>query len=46
MPELCPFLFFILLQIPLPLSTMLILCIDVGTDMCALFGRVGWGVLS
>lgn len=32
-PEIAPFLFFILFQVPLPLSTVLILCIDLGTDM-------------
>jgi sodium/potassium-transporting ATPase subunit alpha len=32
-PELVPFLTFIVLQIPLPLSTVLILCVDLGTDM-------------
>jgi sodium/potassium-transporting ATPase subunit alpha len=32
-PELIPFLTFIILQIPLPLSTVLILCVDLGTDM-------------
>eukprot|EP00028_Trichosphaerium_sp_Am-I-7-wt_P007722 CAMPEP_0168514466 /NCGR_PEP_ID=MMETSP0405-20121227/4128_1 /TAXON_ID=498012 /ORGANISM="Trichosphaerium sp, Strain Am-I-7 wt" /LENGTH=989 /DNA_ID=CAMNT_0008533601 /DNA_START=42 /DNA_END=3007 /DNA_ORIENTATION=- len=32
-PEITPFLAFIVLQIPLPLSTVLILCIDLGTDM-------------
>lgn len=32
-PEISPFLMFILLEIPLPLSTVLILCIDLGTDM-------------
>lgn len=32
-PEIGPFLSFIVLQIPLPLSTVLILCIDLGTDM-------------
>lgn len=32
-PELLPFLGFIVFQIPLPLSTILILCIDVGTDV-------------
>jgi len=32
-PELCPFLLFILIGIPLPLSTLLILCVDVGTDL-------------
>jgi sodium/potassium-transporting ATPase subunit alpha len=32
-PEIAPFLLFIVLQVPLPLSTVLILCIDLGTDM-------------
>jgi sodium/potassium-transporting ATPase subunit alpha len=32
-PEIAPFLFFIIFQVPLPLSTVLILCIDLGTDM-------------
>jgi len=32
-PEISPFLFFIIFQVPLPLSTVLILCIDLGTDM-------------
>jgi len=32
-PELIPFLTFIVVQIPLPLSTVLILCVDLGTDM-------------
>ena len=32
-PELIPFLTFIILKIPLPLSTVLILCVDLGTDM-------------
>lgn len=32
-PELTPFLFFIILQIPLALPTVLILFIDLGTDM-------------
>lgn len=32
-PEISPFLIFILLQVPLPLPTILILCIDLGTDM-------------
>ena len=32
-PELCPFLLFIVIGIPLPLSTLLILCVDVGTDL-------------
>ena len=33
MPELIPFLAFVIVQIPLPMSTILILCIDVGTDV-------------
>ncbi|KAM9242057.1 sodium/potassium-transporting ATPase subunit alpha-4 [Dugong dugon] len=32
-PEITPFLLFILLSIPLPLGTITILCIDLGTDM-------------
>lgn len=32
-PQLVPFLVFIILQIPLPLTTVLILCIDLGTDI-------------
>ncbi|XP_045154307.1 sodium/potassium-transporting ATPase subunit alpha-4 [Echinops telfairi] len=32
-PEITPFLIFILLSIPLPLGTITILCIDLGTDM-------------
>jgi sodium/potassium-transporting ATPase subunit alpha len=32
-PEIGPFISFILFQLPLPLSTVLILCIDLGTDM-------------
>jgi sodium/potassium-transporting ATPase subunit alpha len=32
-PEIAPFIFFILAQLPLPLPTVLILCIDLGTDM-------------
>jgi sodium/potassium-transporting ATPase subunit alpha len=32
-PEITPFLFFILLGLPLPLETVMILCIDLGTDM-------------
>ena len=33
MPELIPFLAFVVVQIPLPMSTILILCIDVGSDV-------------
>jgi len=32
-PELTPFLSFIIIQLPLPLSTILILCVDLGTDI-------------
>jgi sodium/potassium-transporting ATPase subunit alpha len=32
-PEISPFMFFMIFQIPQPLSTVLILCIDLGTDM-------------
>lgn len=32
-PEILPFIMFITTNIPLPLSTVLILCIDLGTDM-------------
>jgi sodium/potassium-transporting ATPase subunit alpha len=32
-PEIGPFLIFITLRLPLPLSTVLILCVDLGTDM-------------
>ncbi|EDL39029.1 mCG142116 [Mus musculus] len=32
-PEITPFLLFIILSIPLPLGTITILCIDLGTDM-------------
>lgn len=32
-PEIAPFLSFITIGLPLPLSTVLILCIDLGTDM-------------
>lgn len=32
-PEIMPFLIFIVLKVPLPLSTVLILLIDLGTDM-------------
>jgi len=35
--ELTPFLLFILLKIPLPLGTISILCIDLGTDIVSDF---------
>eukprot|EP00164_Ancoracysta_twista_P004844 GFYU01006582.1.p1 GENE.GFYU01006582.1~~GFYU01006582.1.p1 ORF type:complete len:402 (-),score=161.35 GFYU01006582.1:456-1547(-) len=32
-PEITPFLMFVIVGLPLPLSTVLILCVDLGTDM-------------
>jgi len=32
-PEISPFLMFILIKIPVPLETLMILCIDLGTDL-------------
>lgn len=32
-PELAPFLLYILIAIPLPLGPITVLCIDIGTDM-------------
>jgi sodium/potassium-transporting ATPase subunit alpha len=37
-PELTPFLALIILQCPLPLSTLLILCVDIGTDFVPAIG--------
>ena len=39
-PELTPFLLFVLASIPLPLGTITILCIDLGTDMVSSFVRI------
>lgn len=36
-PEITPFLIFIVANIPLPLGTVTILCIDLGTDMVNVF---------
>lgn len=36
-PELLPFLAFIIADIPLPLGTVTILCIDLGTDLVSLY---------
>jgi sodium/potassium-transporting ATPase subunit alpha len=33
LPEVLPFLAFVILGLPLPLSTALVLCIDIGTDL-------------
>lgn len=41
-PEITPFLLFIIANIPLPLGTVTILCIDLGTDMVSSMG-VGSG---
>lgn len=38
-PEISPFLLFILASVPLPLGTVTILCIDLGTDMVSVFIR-------
>lgn len=50
-PEISPFLFFILFDVPLPLGTITILCIDLGTDMVSLpksslLLRLGWHVIN
>ena len=36
-PEISPFLLFILADVPLPLGTVTILCIDLGTDMVSCY---------
>lgn len=38
-PEITPFLLFIIVNIPLPLGTITILCIDLGTDMVSVDSR-------
>lgn len=45
-PEISPFLFFILINIPLPLGTVTILCIDLGTDMASGTGNTLTALLS
>lgn len=40
-PEITPFLLFIILSIPLPLGTITILCIDLGTDMVSTSSHSG-----
>ena len=40
-PEITPFLLFIIANIPLPLGTVTILCIDLGTDMVRTGGGRG-----
>ena len=42
-PEITPFLLFIILSIPLPLGTITILCIDLGTDMVRPGVGAGYG---
>lgn len=39
-PEISPFLLFIIANIPLPLGTITILCIDLGTDMVRFVVRI------
>lgn len=41
-PEISPFLLFILFNVPLPLGTVTILCIDLGTDMVSHFILLFW----
>lgn len=36
-PEISPFLMFIVMNIPLPLGTVTILCIDLGTDLVIIY---------
>lgn len=43
-PEISPFLAFILCDIPLPLGTVTILCIDLGTDMVSLFTFIKFNI--
>jgi magnesium-transporting ATPase (P-type) len=48
-PEISPFLAFILCDIPLPLGTVTILCIDLGTDMVSnvfIFKNINGNILS
>merc|ERR1712212_1457626 len=44
-PEISPFLFFMIASVPLPLGTVTILCIDLGTDMVPAislaYGQIG-----
>lgn len=42
-PEITPFLIFIIANIPLPLGTVTILCIDLGTDMVSGHRRLEQG---
>ena len=41
-PEISPFLAFILCDIPLPLGTVTILCIDLGTDMVSDYAFINY----
>lgn len=43
-PEISPFLAFILCDIPLPLGTVTILCIDLGTDMVSPFFKYKFNI--
>jgi hypothetical protein len=38
-PEISPFLFYIIFNVPLPLGVVTILCIDLGTDMVKIHNR-------
>lgn len=39
-PEISPFLFFMIASVPLPLGTVTILCIDLGTDMVGIISTL------
>lgn len=41
-PEISPFLLFIIASVPLPLGTVTILCIDLGTDMVRYYHMHTW----
>ena len=45
-PEISPFLLFIIADIPLPLGTVTILCIDLGTDMVSRLESVTLEIFS
>ena len=45
-PEISPFLLFIIADIPLPLGTVTILCIDLGTDMVSRLESVTLKIFS
>ena len=43
-PEMTPFFLYMILDIPLPLGAVTILCIDLGTDMVSLFPPKSSGI--